>query len=138
MFTLGGITLFVFVLRFAIFTFLESPKFLFGKGKDGEALEVLHNVAKTNKRECNNTLETFAALSNLSRDATSPMSDLSEAPFLDLPGSVILENATFAQKVMFELARFKILFSTPTLASFTILVWIIYTFDYWAFSIAGG
>jgi hypothetical protein len=41
MFTLGGITLFVFVLRFAIFTFLESPKFLFGKGEDGEALKVL-------------------------------------------------------------------------------------------------
>jgi MFS family permease len=40
-FTLGGITLFVFVLRFAIFTFQESPKFLFGKGKDGEALKIL-------------------------------------------------------------------------------------------------
>lgn len=136
MFTLDGVTLFVFVLRFMIFTFLESLKFLVRKGKNEEALMVLHKVAKTNKRKCNITLETFAALSNVSRNATSPMSDLSEAPFLELPSGAILENAAFAQKV-FELVRIKILFSTPTLTRLTILVRIIYAFDYWGFSIAG-
>jgi hypothetical protein len=40
MFTLGGIILLVFVLRFFAFTFQESPKFLLGKGRQ-EDLEVL-------------------------------------------------------------------------------------------------
>jgi hypothetical protein len=38
MFTLGGITLLVFALRFVVFKFQESPKFLIGKGKTRKLL----------------------------------------------------------------------------------------------------
>jgi hypothetical protein len=39
----------IFFLRFAIFTFHESPKFLLAKGNDAGAIEVLNKVAKFNK-----------------------------------------------------------------------------------------
>lgn len=42
-----------------------------------------------------------------------------------------------ARKVKVELRRYKVLFSTAKMARLTILVWIIYIFDYWGFSIAG-
>ncbi len=46
-------------------------------------------------------------------------------------------KATWQAKVKVELERYKILFSTFNMARLTILVWITYIFDYWAFSIAG-
>lgn len=46
---LGLMTLAVFFLRFVIFRFHESPKFLLSKGKEAEAIEVLHKIAKFNK-----------------------------------------------------------------------------------------
>jgi hypothetical protein len=46
---LGSMTLLIFVLRYFVFTFHESPKFLLGKGKEQEAIDVLHAIAKFNK-----------------------------------------------------------------------------------------
>jgi MFS family permease len=46
---LGCMTLIVFVLRFFVFNFLESPKFLLSRGKEAEAIQVLHQIAKFNK-----------------------------------------------------------------------------------------
>lgn len=46
---LGGATLVVFFLRYFVFTFRESPKFLVSRGKEAEAIEVLHKIAKFNR-----------------------------------------------------------------------------------------
>lgn len=46
---LGAVTLLVFFLRYFIFPFHESPKFLLGKGKEQEAIDVLHKIAKFNR-----------------------------------------------------------------------------------------
>jgi hypothetical protein len=46
---LGCITLAIFFLRYFVFTFYESPKFLLSKGKEQEAIDVLHKIAKFNK-----------------------------------------------------------------------------------------
>lgn len=63
MITLGCITLFIFILRFVVFKFRESPKYLLAKGHDMHALDVLYSVAKFNRREPPKlTLEDFAAL----------------------------------------------------------------------------
>lgn len=134
MFTLGAISLFVFILRFVVFTFQESPKYLLGKGKDEEALMVLHNVARINRKECHITMETFAALTT---DNDSETTDNSGTPILELPGGVNANNSTIMEKVKFEFVRLKILFSSATMVRITILVWIIYAFDYWGFSVAG-
>jgi len=47
---LGGMTLLIFFLRYFIFNFQESPKFLLSKGKEQEAIDVLHKIAKFNKQ----------------------------------------------------------------------------------------
>ncbi|KAJ8457622.1 hypothetical protein ONZ45_g18242 [Pleurotus djamor] len=48
LFTLGAITLFMWGLRFFVFTLLESPRYLVGLGKDQEAVDVILHLAKFN------------------------------------------------------------------------------------------
>lgn len=46
---IGSMTLFIFFARYFLFTFHESPKYLISKGRDQEAIDVLHKIAKFNK-----------------------------------------------------------------------------------------
>lgn len=46
---LGAMTLTIFFLRYFVFKFHESPKFLLSRGKEQEAIDVLHKIAKFNK-----------------------------------------------------------------------------------------
>ncbi|KAI4113905.1 MAG: hypothetical protein LQ345_005211 [Seirophora villosa] len=133
MFTLGAICLLIFILRFVVFRFQESPKFLLYRGKDEKAVKVLHHVAKFNGRQCNLTIEDFAALTD---EDSSIESMESGAPALG--GGAKQAESSFGKKVKIELSRYKLLFANPLIARLTILVWITYMFDYWGFSIAGG
>ncbi|KAF4125472.1 Major Facilitator Superfamily [Geosmithia morbida] len=45
---MGGLTLLMFLVRFAAFTIYESPKYLMSQGQDEEAVRVVHQVAKRN------------------------------------------------------------------------------------------
>ena len=45
------------VIRFFTFHLYESPKFLMGRGRDAEAVEVVHKVAAYNGATCNLTLD---------------------------------------------------------------------------------
>jgi MFS family permease len=129
LFTLGGITLLVFFLRFVIFRFQESPKFLLYRGNDEKAIEVLHNVAKYNKRTCTLTLEDLQALE---RDFDSVYSS---RPMLG--GGAQQLKTTWLQKLRLEGDRFKILFSNVQMTRLTLLVWLTYICDYWGFTVAG-
>ncbi|KAJ2982040.1 hypothetical protein NUW58_g6533 [Xylaria curta] len=57
----GGLTLLLFVIRFLAFQIYESPKYLMGKGKDGEAVRVVHEVARRNGTESWLTVEHLKA-----------------------------------------------------------------------------
>ena len=46
--TMGGISMIEFIIRFAFFDVFESPKYLMGKGRDEEAVKVVHEVARRN------------------------------------------------------------------------------------------
>ncbi|CAM1503545.1 Fc.00g011360.m01.CDS01 [Cosmosporella sp. VM-42] len=59
--TVGGLTLLMFITRFVFFTIYESPKYLMGKGRDEEAVRVVHAVAKKNGKECNLTIDDLKA-----------------------------------------------------------------------------
>jgi hypothetical protein len=60
---LGGMTLLVFFLRFFVFNFHESPKYLLARGREAEAIEVLHRIAKFNRQPPPTlTLEHFAEI----------------------------------------------------------------------------
>lgn len=130
---LGAICLFIFFLRFVVFRFQESPKYLLYRGKDAKAVKVLQHIAKFNGRESSITLETFDALTNeeasmASRDTGTPI----------LGDGVKQLKATWGEKIKLEFVRYKLLFANFNMARLTILVWITYIFDYWGFSIAGG
>lgn len=132
LFTLGAICLFVFFLRFVVFRFQESPKYLLYRGKDEKAVQVLHNIAKFNGRRSTVTMAVFAALTE--EDSSVGSTEIGK-PILGA-GSKQLKSS-FGEKVKIELARYKLLFANPAIARLTILVWITYMFDYWGFSIAG-
>jgi MFS family permease len=132
LFTIGGITLIVFILRFVVFRFRESPKFLLYKGRDADAIRVLNQVAAFNRTDCLLTLEDLEALSN---EDSSMASNDSKTPVLGAGAKQA--TASFGTKVKLEFARYKILFSSPKVSYVTIMVWLAYVFDYFAFSVAG-
>ncbi|KAI6785532.1 putative MFS-type transporter-like protein [Emericellopsis cladophorae] len=45
---MGGLTLLMFFIRFVLFTIFESPKYLMSKGRDEDAVRVVHEVARRN------------------------------------------------------------------------------------------
>ena len=45
---MGGISMVEFIIRFGFFTIHESPKYLMGKGRDEDAIRVVHDVARRN------------------------------------------------------------------------------------------
>lgn len=51
----------MFVVRFVFFTIYESPKYLMGKGRDEDAVKVVHEVARRNKTTSSLTIETLRA-----------------------------------------------------------------------------
>ncbi|PQE25863.1 hypothetical protein CJF30_00000578 [Rutstroemia sp. NJR-2017a BBW] len=135
LFTLGGLSFFIFTLRFFVFRLQESPKFLLSKGKDKEAIKVLQVIAKTNKTTCHLTNEDFAEL-DFNEELRSPATNNSGDT--RLRGGKSYNYATMKDKLMCELKRTGTLFATRKLARVTILVWVIYAFDYFGFSIAAS
>ncbi|KAI1445852.1 MFS general substrate transporter [Annulohypoxylon stygium] len=61
MIAMGGLTLIMFALRFFCFTIYESPKYLMGKGLDEEAVRIVHEVARRNKRTSELSVEDLKA-----------------------------------------------------------------------------
>jgi hypothetical protein len=80
MITLGCVTLFIFICRFVIFTFRESPKFLLAKGHDAHALDVLYSIAKFNRvAQPKLTMDDFNALDYEDRSKQSRLSSDSDS-----------------------------------------------------------
>ncbi|KAA1474777.1 MFS general substrate transporter [Dentipellis sp. KUC8613] len=57
LYAMGGLMLFLFIIRFFVFHLYESPKYLMGRGRDAEAVEIVHKVAKYNGKQSSLTLE---------------------------------------------------------------------------------
>ncbi|KAL2270964.1 hypothetical protein VTJ83DRAFT_335 [Remersonia thermophila] len=58
---MGGLTVLMFVTRFCFFTIYESPKYLVGKGRDEEAVRIVHEVARRNGKPTWITVESLRA-----------------------------------------------------------------------------
>ncbi|RGP59196.1 hypothetical protein FSPOR_11489 [Fusarium sporotrichioides] len=132
LFTIGGITLLIFILRFFVFNFHETPKYLVYRGRDEEALNTLQHMADINKKECGLTLEMFESLQG---EESSLGSGDSETPALGAGKKQL--NLKWSKKVKLELYRYKMLFSSAKMTRLTILVWLTYIMDYWGFTVAG-
>jgi len=127
-YTIGGLCLFLFIARFLIFNFKETPKFLLLKGRDEEAIAVVHYIAKYNKLpEGSVTLniDQFHEIEANYSQATSTSGD-STAPIIKTQ-----------PKKWYNLSHMKVLFSSKYVAYITLLIWVIYMVDYWSFSVAG-
>jgi len=129
LFTLGGVTIIVFLLRSVFFDFQESPKFLIYRGKDADAIKVLHTIAQYNKTTCNLRLED---LESLEREFES-----SRSTGPTLGGGAKQLESTWGEKFKLEGDRFKLLFSNFQMTRLTLLVWLTYICDYWGFTVAG-
>jgi hypothetical protein len=99
------------------------------RGKDAEAIEVLHTMSKYNKQTCNLTLEDLEALER-EVDSTQSTRPVLESGIKQL-------KSTWAQKLKLEGDRFKLLFSSFQMTRLTLLVWLTYICDYWGFTVAG-
>ncbi|KAF1936330.1 MFS general substrate transporter [Clathrospora elynae] len=128
---LGCMTLAVFVLRYFVFTFHESPKFLLARGREAEAIEVLHKIAKFNKQPPPAlTLEMFAAID----DQVSSSENMATGD----PQSTAATTKKVISGFGKELARLKGIFTNRLSALTFVLLAIAYMGDYWSFNLAGA
>lgn len=99
------------------------------KGRDQEAIDVLHSVAKFNKVEGSSlgvTIEDFQHIEAI-HTQTSSVSLGSET-----------ELIVAQPKKWYNLSHFKKLFATKKAIYLTLLIFAIYIIDYWSFSLAGS
>ncbi|KAL1876425.1 hypothetical protein VTK73DRAFT_9291 [Phialemonium thermophilum] len=107
---MGGLTLIMFFIRFVLFTIYESPKYLMGKGRDEDAIRVVHEVARRNGKTSRLTLADLKAC--------------------EPPGYVPPKSATALVRRRldeeFNLDRIRALFSSRRLALSTGLIMLIW------------
>ncbi|KAF2705585.1 sugar transporter-like protein [Pleomassaria siparia CBS 279.74] len=133
---LGCLTLVIFFLRFFVFTFHESPKFLLSRGKEEEAIAVLHKIANFNR--ASPPLLTMAML----RDIDEQDAQLNGQPIVPKEVAGPKGTGEMMKKVgkdfVHELNRVRGVF-TNKLQCFTfVLLAIAYMGDYWSFNLAGA
>ncbi|OCF36251.1 hypothetical protein I316_02125 [Kwoniella heveanensis BCC8398] len=126
---LGLMTLLVFFLRFFVFKFHESPKFLLAKGREAEAIEVLHKIAKFNRAPP--PVLTVAHFAEI--DQTSS----------EYSGDRVEEGAgTTVKRVLRAfvsgITNLKGLFLNKLQAFIFALLAVAYMGDYWSFNLAGS
>jgi MFS family permease len=112
---MGGVAMLMFFLRFVCFTIYESPKFLMGKGKDAEAVKIVHEVARRNGKTSNLTLEDLQLCDQLAGPSTPVPQSHAQA--------AIKRNL---QKI--NTSHVKALFATRKLAFSTSLITLIWAF----------
>ncbi|KAG6061880.1 hypothetical protein E4U17_006686 [Claviceps sp. LM77 group G4] len=143
LYTLGALSFVVFFLRFAVFTFRETPKYLLYKGQDGKALEVMQHMAEVNKQQCLLTLED---LQSLGRDEDVSRSSSSSEGMASSSDSLMAGRKKSMMKMSFEansskfwrwLRRYKMLFRGWQMTRLTLLVWLTYILDFSGFTVAG-
>ena len=127
---LGVMTLVIFFLRYFVFSFHESPKFLLSRGREAEAIEVLHKIAKFNRAPAPTlTLEHFAAIDAMDGVVHEEApSNLSRAE----------KNKMVFMSFGKELRRLKGIFTNKLSCFIFVLLGIAYMGDYWSFNLAGS
>lgn len=114
--TIGIITFAMFVLRFFCFHLLESPKFLLNKGRQQEAVAVVHGIAHRNGTKTWLTSEILDLVACSEEDEGIPHVAEKLRPSL---------NIDFVKEKIREFSedRIRPLFKTKTLGLATALIW---------------
>ncbi|KAH8699671.1 major facilitator superfamily domain-containing protein [Ilyonectria robusta] len=114
--TIGIITFAMFVIRFFIFHLFESPKFLLNKGRQNEAVAVVHGLAFRNHTKTWLTSELLDQVA-CSDDEPGSSSAVSQIPSHATSGVIMGKLKGFSGE------RLKPLFKTKTLGITTVLIW---------------
>lgn len=104
----------MFLTRFLAFTIYESPKYLMGKGRDEDAVRVVHEVARRNGKSTLLTIEDLRACESLSGGTATQQTTATAA---------IKRNL---QKL--DSSHVKALFATKKLAFSTSVITLIWAF----------
>lgn len=110
MIAMGAVAMIMFCCRFFFFHLYESPKFLMGRGKDEEAVRVVHEVAKINGKTSNLTLADLEVFNQVGQQGTDAEAALKRK----------------LEKV--RLTHVRALFASPKLAWSTSLIMTIWAF----------
>ncbi|EPS25080.1 hypothetical protein POX_c03487 [Penicillium oxalicum] len=116
---IGVITLMVFIVRYFIFSFHESPKFLISKGRDEDAIEVLHQIAKFNK-------------------APMPTLSIEEFEIIDADAELHQRTGIVKKNVVQKVTFMRGLFMDKIQCISFFLLAVAYMGDYWSFTLAGS
>ena len=120
LYTMGGLMMLMFVLRFFVFHMYESPKYLMGRGRDEEAVEVVHKVARYNGRTSSLTMD---MLREVEREVGGTGKESVEGkPALDTSAKA----AALRKLNIFSGSHVKPLFATKKLAYSTTLLIILW------------
>jgi len=111
MITMGGIAMIMFFVRFVCFTIYESPKYLMGKGRDGDAVRVVHEVARRNGKTSSLTIE-----------------DLRACEYLDGQQETDVAAALKRKLEKLDLTHVRALFATKKLAFSTSMIMVVWAF----------
>lgn len=110
MIAMGGMAMIMFICRFVFFTLYESPKYLMGKGRDEDAVKIVHEVARRNGKTSTLRVEDLQLLDREGHQRTDAAAALSRK----------LEKLS--------LEHVHALFATPKLAYSTSLVMLVWGF----------
>jgi hypothetical protein len=113
------ITFIVFIARYLVFTFHESPKFLISKGRDQEAIDVLRKIARFNK-------------------APMPTLSLEDLQLIDANADTYQRPKDVKQSLVERFGFLRGLFLSRLQCFSFFLLAIAYMGDYWSFTLAGS
>uniref|UniRef100_D8QFD8 Major facilitator superfamily (MFS) profile domain-containing protein n=1 Tax=Schizophyllum commune (strain H4-8 / FGSC 9210) TaxID=578458 RepID=D8QFD8_SCHCM len=115
LFTLGGTTLVLWAVRFFAFRMFESPRYLVGKGRDAEAVKVIHDIARYNGTEATLTvaeLEGVRAKGDEEKGGAGGVID----------GETKAHEPVLTRTSVFRMEHMRGLFATPKIALSTSLL----------------
>nr|XP_031859983.1 uncharacterized protein CI109_004590 [Kwoniella shandongensis]KAA5527055.1 hypothetical protein CI109_004590 [Kwoniella shandongensis] len=136
MLLLGFFTLSIFIARFVIFKFRESPKFLLVQGHDAHALDVLHSIANFNGRpEPGLNMHDFQALEYV--ESQRPGREGPKVGATKALGTKELAEKVAVGGIKRVFGHLKGLFGQRIYVWLFIAMAIAYMSLFWAFSIAG-
>ncbi|KAI0770588.1 MFS general substrate transporter [Fomes fomentarius] len=113
--TMGALVMVLFVLRFFVFHLYESPRYLMGRGRDEDAVAVVHAVAKYNGKASSLTVEMLTE-NDVQPDTQTAMLNTSARGAIKRKVSVVNNS------------HLKALFSTRKMAYSTGLLLILWAF----------
>lgn len=114
MYTMGALTLFLWILRFFFFRLYESPKFLLSRGRQEEAVASVQGIAYANQTRTWLTVEVLNEVGGYYPDPNSSGQFQQGLPV----GEIVRRNLS-----KFSLQRIGPLFHTKRLGFSTTLIW---------------